>query len=491
MEKEAIGMVREVSVVDFSGLRRAFLRSPIAAWRIAFVIAISMAASVSLIFLFITEGISAQVASIVGSIAQTALERHEGLGCLRTPQHWGLTTPLGARIYAYDIGTLRSVNPQAPPLASSFRKELAWLRERTHGQILSFASPTLLRRRSLLLHRGGVYFYRLAEKGPCSLLMVRWLPEPNRQMWGMIRIAWVFLGGLLLALLLGYFLMVRPLLQRIEEVAALARKVGEPKAVWSFSGPPLDELGLIHESLEAAHRRILEDKERLEAQSLALSRHIADIAHDLRTPIASLQLHLERMAQGHREETPAALADVVYLENLTHNLGFAARLQSELMQPFTQGSCELNEVVARVAGRFRPLAQEHAISLEFACPDRSPIVLGQPLLYERALSNLVHNAIRYVPSHGHIAILLESDAHHFSLQVLDDGPGVPPTDLPSLQGRHWRAEDARQRDPTGQGLGLAITSEICLLLRLTLRFDAISPQGLHVSISGRCDAISE
>ncbi len=213
MEKKANGTEREASVA-FSGVRRAFLRSPIAAWRIAFVIAISMAASVSLIFLFITEGISAQVASIVGSIAQTALERHEGLGCLRKPDDWGLTTPLGARIYAYDIRTLRSANPRAPSLVSSLRKELARLRERTHGQLSSFASPTLLRRRSLLLHRGGVYFYRLAEKGPCSLLMVR------------------------------------PLLQRIEEVAALARKVGEQKAVWSFSGPPLDELGLIHESLE-------------------------------------------------------------------------------------------------------------------------------------------------------------------------------------------------------------------------------------------------
>ncbi len=476
----------ESSSSAFSGVRIGLLRSPMAAWRIAFVIAVSMAASVSLIFLFITEGISAQVASIVGSIAQTALERHEGLGCLRTPQIWGLTTPLGARIYAYDIRTLRSVNPQAPSLAKALRGELAHLRERTNGQLSSFASPTLLRRRSLLLHRGGVYFYRLANQGPCSLLMVRWIPEPKRQMWGMIRIALVFLGGLLLALLLGYFLIVRPLLQRIEDVAALAREVGDQKTRWAYDGPPLDELGLIHESLEAAHRRILDDKERLSAQSLALSRHIADIAHDLRTPIASLQLHLERIHQGHREETPAALADVVYLENLTNNLGFAARLQSELMQPFTQGTCELNDVVIRVVGRFRPLAQEHAISLDFACPDRSPIAPGQSLLYERALSNLVHNAVRYVPPHGHIAILLEADAQHFSLQVLDDGPGVPPTDLPRLQERQWRAEDARQRDPTGQGLGLAITSEICHLLHLTLRFEPIAPQGLHVSISGVC-----
>lgn len=466
------------------GLPVLSLRSPVSAWRVIFVIAICTTGSVSLIFWFMIEGATAQISSIVGSIAQTAIEQHEGLGCLRDPQRWGMTTSLGARIYAYDIRDLASVNPKAPPLSPEIQGLLKRLRARAYKPEEHHGTPPLLRRRSLLLNRGGVYFFRLAEHGPCSLLMVRWVPDSNRRFWGLVRVGVIFFGGLLLSLLLGFFLIVKPLLWRIEALAALAREVGRERAVLESEGPPVDELGLIRKSLALAHQRILEDKERLSAQSLALSRHMADIAHDLRTPIASLQLHLERMSQGHHEEIPEALADVVYLENLTNNLGFSARLQSELMQPFTEGTCDLNEVVTRIAGRFRLLAQEQEIALDFACPDQSPQVFGQSLLYERLLSNLVHNSIRYAPTGGHIAILLEVEKSRFSLQVLDDGPGVPPKDLPSLQDRAWRAEDARQREPTGQGLGLAITAEICHLLGLDIEFQAIEPQGLHVSIRG-------
>src|SRR5262249_20364407 len=107
-------------------------------------------------------------------------------------------------------------------------------------------------------------------------------------------------------------------------------------------------------------------------------------------------------------------------------------------------------------------------------------------LAQQALGNLVQNAIGYADAGGHVVVLLEKAREgRFALTVVDDGPGVPPAELPRLGDRSFRSKEARQRDPRGSGLGLAITNEICTHYGWTLRFSSVQPRGLHVSIEGR------
>ena len=68
--------------------------------------------------------------------------------------------------------------------------------------------------------------------------------------------------------------------------------------------------------------------------------------------------------------------------------------------------------------------------------------------------------------------------------ISDDGPGVPPAELPRLAERTFRSDEARKRDPRGGGLGLAITNEICQRAGWTLTFEPVEPRGLGVRIEG-------
>ncbi len=81
-------------------------------------------------------------------------------------------------------------------------------------------------------------------------------------------------------------------------------------------------------------------------------------------------------------------------------------------------------------------------------------------------------------------MVLEASSASFLLTVVDDGPGVPPAELPRLGDRTFRSDSARQREPQGSGLGLAISGEICRRAGFALRFSQEAPRGLRATVSG-------
>ena len=98
---------------------------------------------------------------------------------------------------------------------------------------------------------------------------------------------------------------------------------------------------------------------------------------------------------------------------------------------------------------------------------------------------MIQNAAIYVDDGGHVAIVVRGDDDAaFTIDVRDDGPGVPPPELPRLGTGTFRSDQARQRDPRGRGIGLAITAEVCRHFGWTLSFHALEPRGLGVRIHG-------
>jgi signal transduction histidine kinase len=93
-------------------------------------------------------------------------------------------------------------------------------------------------------------------------------------------------------------------------------------------------------------------------------------------------------------------------------------------------------------------------------PEAELFVSGDVTLFEQALSNVVHNALRYNKQGGHAAVLLEEVGQEFTLRVVDDGPGASDEELARLTERSFRSEVARQRHPTGLGLGLSIAKDV-------------------------------
>ena len=405
--------------------------------------------------------------------ARELMTAGDGLGCRSAPDRWSFTLANGTKVDAYDLATLTSPCPASPPLDPTVVRPI--LEGAAYGTGETRTGETQI-------------VFKVADAGPCSLLSLRWHPNRQRLRKRRLALATVVALTLLGVIISGMLWTVRPLLRRISALAYAARTVGDPAFPSSALGPP-DELGTIERGLHAAHRRILEDRAALESKTQALARHLADIAHDLRTPISSLQLALERLSAGDDEADrwlASAVADAVYLENLTDNLRLATQLKEGLLDTRMEERANLVEVVERVCSRMGMLARHRKLSLEHAHPDHDVVVRWNPLFAERALSNLVHNAVRYGEPGGHVVVVLEAEGGRFTLDVIDDGPGVPPDDMIRLSERTFRGDRARQRHVQGMGLGLSITGELCARAGFELRFEAMEPRGLRATLSGPC-----
>lgn len=416
-------------------------------------------------------------ARIAGPVLQVVFAGEERRRCEASPETWTLSTTR-SEAFAYDAATLTSRNPLAPPLDRGVFARIA------PGDDPPASAQTLRWNQS-----GGVLVVRTAESGPCSVVQTTWRPAFST--WELVGLRGG--GGLAtgaLAALLGTALAIVPLARRIKRLRQAAAVVGEPDGYASAERPGGDDLGQLSMSLDRAHARIRADALRLEQRSADLERHLSDVAHDFRTPLASLQLALERASEAiaaeERDELlRTALGDVVYLGALSANLKLASQMR-EGWDPGTgeDAQTDLAEIALRVVARSRVFAKRRQIALEVAVPDDPVIVRCHPVAAERALGNIVENALTHGESGGHVVVVLDTTRESFTLRIEDDGPGVLPSELPRLKERTFRTDAARRRDPRGSGLGLAISAQVCERCGFSIDFEAGEPRGLSVVIRG-------
>jgi two-component system sensor histidine kinase MprB len=190
----------------------------------------------------------------------------------------------------------------------------------------------------------------------------------------------------------------------------------------------------------------------LDESAAAQRRLVADASHELRTPLTSLITNLELLAERPDDpNTPAlaaaALAEAGELRVLINDLVELAR---DGRASFHVEDVRLDLVAERVAVRAAGRAPGLAYELDF----RPTLVRGDPDALERAIGNLVDNALNWSPPDGRIRI----SAADGTVEVSDDGPGIPADDLPYIFDRFYRS--AKARALPGSGLGLAIVRKI-------------------------------
>lgn len=320
---------------------------------------------------------------------------------------------------------------------------------------------------------------RVAESGECSVFQFEFGPPDGL-------VSGIQIGGALGAVLavlgvvgITYLVAVAPLLGRIDRIRSSAVRVGRDDYERA-DDTVRDALGEIAGVLDASNARIQADRAELIARHEALERYLAEIAHDLRTPLGSLLLALQDVqaevdSEGARASTGRALGDAAYVADLVENLHQAARMRHGL--DVAEGDADLRDIVGRLDVRFRALGAATGVEVGAAVPDEAVIVRCTPTLAERAIANLMQNAV----AHGgeHVAVVLESHDAGFTLRVLDDGPGV--ADPADLAERTFTQDQARQRGP---GLGLAITNEIVRRAGWTIVYRQGAEGGLEVEIRG-------
>ncbi len=195
---------------------------------------------------------------------------------------------------------------------------------------------------------------------------------------------------------------------------------------------------------------------------------VADVAHELRTPLSVIQANLEAMQDGilptDAEQLASLHEEALLLSRLVADLRLlslaeAGQLKLELVE------ADLGELVRRAAERLRPAADAKGVALMVEVPTELPRVRADADRFTQMIGNLVDNALRYTPSGGRIVLTVgrggePGKARTPTVTVTDTGGGILPEDLPHVFDRFYRGDRSRARASGGSGLGLAIVKQL-------------------------------
>jgi two-component system, OmpR family, heavy metal sensor histidine kinase CusS len=199
---------------------------------------------------------------------------------------------------------------------------------------------------------------------------------------------------------------------------------------------------------------------RLDDSFTRLSQFSADLAHELRTPIANMlgeaqvALTRDRTAPEYRETVESTVAECERLSRIVDNLLFVARVDAA-REPITRKRFDARAAVEKIAEFYQTVADDHHVTI--TCSGNGQIY-ADPDLFERVVGNLLDNALRFTPENGSIEITLSDQNTDFDVAVRDNGCGIAAEHLPHVFDRFYRAESSRGSD--GAGLGLALVKSI-------------------------------
>jgi len=256
--------------------------------------------------------------------------------------------------------------------------------------------------------------------------------------------------------------------------AARAMEAGDRKI---RAGPAAgaDELG----QLATAFDRMADTLGREDALRRAL---LADIAHELRTPLAIVQASVEGMADGIIATTPAELEsvrdDIVRLGRLVSDLEMLAAAEAAGLT-LAPSRVDLAEVVANAEAQLRP--QFNSAGLHIETHLSSAIITGDPQRLHQIATNLLTNAIKFTPPGGAVNVTVSADDAAARLVVDDTGVGIPSDELPYVFDRFWRGTHARAT--TGSGVGLTVVAELVAAHTGTVAVDTDSGRGTRFVVT--------
>lgn len=262
-------------------------------------------------------------------------------------------------------------------------------------------------------------------------------------------------GALLLAALLAALLstlILRPMRRLSGGVAALRQRQFGTRLVVSGG----DELGRLADDFNRL-------AEALERYDLRQRQWLADIAHELRTPLAVLRGEIEALIDGVRHwdaaNTRSLHQEVLRLQGLVDDLHLLALAESSGLD-LQRENCELGALIADLVQRWQGRSAQLGFALQWQPAAKAVQVDIDAQRIEQVLVNLIENALRHAQAPGPIRVRLSVSGERACVSVRDSGPGVPAAALSRLFDRLYRVDAARSRDRGGSGLGLAICRSI-------------------------------
>jgi len=302
---------------------------------------------------------------------------------------------------------------------------------------------------------------------------------------------WLSLGALVFAVVIGAF-MFRVLCRRI---SALSQQMARFEAsdfrvaqTQKLPEPPTDgdEIDQLARTFKRMSTRIADQFAALEHLDVSRRELVMHISHDLRTPLASLQGYLDTLEMKWNELSGDARRDY-----LNAALGFSRRLRGMIgdlfdlailevyTSPLRPETLDIDELVQDICQKYSPMAQQKMIDLRREFSQSRTLLFADIGLIERAVSNLLDNALRYTPDGGTVRVVVEKVGASVEITISDSGIGISSENLERVFERFYRVQTT---PADGSGLGLAIVKRIVELHGGSISVSSVEGKGSSFTV---------
>ncbi len=285
--------------------------------------------------------------------------------------------------------------------------------------------------------------------------------------------SWMITAGLFFAVITGLFIFAM-LTCRLKKLATGMNSFKRGESLASVDLPRVkvpaflnDEVDHLSQTFKEMAERIEEQIEKLQKSDLLRRELVANVSHDLRTPLATLTAYIETMQlkeadlsmDERRKYLKVARKHCERLSSLVDDLFELARLEAREtvlnIEPFN-----IAELVQDVVQNYELSAKEKNITLTSNIGQDLSFVRGDIGLVERVLENLIMNGLRHTPEGGTVSIMLSPSDEYMNVQVLDTGVGIPDEIQPHIFDRYYKVDEPETFPASFAGLGLAIAKRI-------------------------------
>lgn len=310
-----------------------------------------------------------------------------------------------------------------------------------------------------------------------TLRLIAWASPEQKLTEVFIQMLPVVLLLILMISSAGALLCSRVLVKPILRLSSISQRMADLDLTCNSTTDRTDEIGMLSNNLSAMARKLdgaLKDLESANGQLREDMAHIAALSeqrrdffaaasHELKTPITILKGQIESMILGigrfkdAKQVLPDTLREVENMERLVKEILTISKIEMEGLSE-KQESVSLSDALEKVTALLEPLAEEKQIAItKSIAPEVT--VRGNLSLLEKALHNILSNAIRHSPDRAPVSVRLQEDC----LEVYNSGVTIPEEDIPSLFTPFYRVEKSRNKSTGGSGLGLYLVKTILQL----------------------------
>ena len=282
-----------------------------------------------------------------------------------------------------------------------------------------------------------------------------------------LRDTFIGLGLILLVTLILGLIVFRLLTSRLRQVSDTVKSFEQGVLDKRVAVSSNDEIGLLGQSFNQMADTLVANMDEIKQVDKLRRELVANVSHDLRSPLASIQGYLETIVHKEPSIKPEertkyyeiVLRNTKKLGNLVEELFELSKFDAKDVQPAME-QVSMEELVQDLVQQFNPIAEQKGILLKAVLPNETiNLVYAEIALMERAKSNLIDNALKHTPKGGTVSIITSNEKNNVSFTISDTGEGISEENVQRIFDRFYQVDPSRTVG-SGAGLGLSIAQKI-------------------------------